>query len=332
MLPDAGFSELCNFKCCKRIPQNIKIAKLISIQCTYLIVFYLFLEFCEIHCGAKTRIHQQSVTFEPVYNICKNDFKKEDKHENIIENGEHQHNITSKLLRIFKSKKWRQKTTTRNDEIVFDKPLSFPKVKLRKTSQVQDVIETEVNQVNHHPAATAKQQEFVKTPLKISKSLPLRKPVIVWEEIQEFQKLIPPNCDEKISVGTQTELSCLKQVTGLEHRKLQRVSITQITQNQNHRITQPGQPVLNTKQVSLEMTKSSDDDECNMEVYKTFCHVPANGDGAADSSLHSTSSSSRSRELDGISSVIRYRISLELQFRLVNCQDKVIELMQEVYL
>merc|ERR1719389_899053 len=57
------------------------------------------------------------------------------------------------------------------------------------------------------------------------------------------------------------------------------------------------------------MTKSSDDDECNMEVYKTFCHVPANGDGAADSSLHSTSSSSRSRELDGISSVISEMIS-----------------------
>ena len=111
--------------------------------------------------------------------MCKDDFKHEEKQENIIENVENQHNITSKLLRIFKSKKWRQKTTTCNNEIIFDKPLSFPKVKLRKTSQAKDVIDTRNNQVNHHPAATAKHQEFIKTPLKISKSLPLRKPVIV---------------------------------------------------------------------------------------------------------------------------------------------------------
>lgn len=236
--------------------------------------------------------------------MCKDDFKHEEKQENIIENVENQHNITSKLLRIFKSKKWRQKTTTCNNEIIFDKPLSFPKVKLRKTSQAKDVIDTRNNQVNHHPAAIAKHQEFIRTPLKISKSLPLRKPVIVWEEIQEFQRFIPSNCDEKISVGTQTELSCLKQVSGQEHRKIQRVSITQITQNQNKMITQPKLSVMNKQRVSLDRTKSSDDDECNMEVYKTFCHVPGNSDGAADSSQQSTSSS-RSRELDGISSVIR---------------------------
>ena len=132
---------------------------------------------------------RQSVTFEQNLHShkCNDTVKHEDAHENIIENNEHAHNITSKLLRIFKSKKWRHKTSTRNNEIVFDKPLSFPKVKLRKTSQPdQSAIETEPK------CNSSNQQQLPKVPLKISKSLPLRKPgVIVWEEIQEFQKFIP---------------------------------------------------------------------------------------------------------------------------------------------
>ena len=78
--------------------------------------------------------------------------------------------------------------------MVIDKPLSFPKVKLRK----------------------ADNEDQQKSSLKISKSLPIRKPVIVWEEIEEFQKLIPESPinrrvvdtsqGEKISVSTQTDI------------------------------------------------------------------------------------------------------------------------------
>ena len=111
------------------------------------------------------------------------------------------HNITSKLLRIFKSKKWTKKRKDNETEIVFDKPLSFPKVKLRGA---------------HNTVRSSEAPQ--KSSLKISKSLPIRKPVIVWEEIEEFQKLPPQspiNCNrsvadhgqgEKISVSTQTDI------------------------------------------------------------------------------------------------------------------------------
>ena len=87
--------------------------------------------------------------------------------------------------------------------MVIDKPLSFPKVKLRKADNSGE----EYN--NEDP---------LKSSLKISKSLPIRKPVIVWEEIEEFQKLIPESpinrrvvdgnqtLGEKISVSTQTDI------------------------------------------------------------------------------------------------------------------------------
>ena len=117
------------------------------------------------------------------------------------EHHHHQHNITTKLLRIFKSKKWRKKRKENETEIVIDKPLSFPKVKLRKAD---NRCETQTN------------EDTRKSSLKISKSLPIRKPVIVWEEIEEFQKLIPESPinrkvaeageGEKTSVSTQTDI------------------------------------------------------------------------------------------------------------------------------
>ena len=114
-----------------------------------------------------------------------------------------QHNITSKLLRIFKSKKWTKKWKENETEIVFDKPLSFPKVKLRGA---------------HNTVKSSEAPQ--KSSLKISKSLPIRKPVIVWEEIEEFQKfevpeipesptnrvLVDADFGEKISVSTQTDI------------------------------------------------------------------------------------------------------------------------------
>ena len=74
--------------------------------------------------------------------------------------------------------------------------------------------------------------------------------------------------------------------------------------------------ILGIKQISLGLTKSSSDEECNMEVYKTFNNgsnpsvikVEEQGDSFMTTSMQSTSasSSSRSRDMDGISSVIRY--------------------------
>ena len=259
------------------------------------------------------------MTFEPNCPGC-DKIRQDDNHENVIDSNEH--NITSKLLRIFKSKKWsRQKTTTtRNNEIVFDKPLSFPKVKLRKNApQVQSAIEP--GSQGNHLTKRAEMTLINKTPLKISKSLPVRKPTIVWEEIQEFQKLLPikdefrdEDTEEvRITVGTQTDISWMR--SGLEHRRLERTSLTNqrpdlksvtnqvtrlsINQQQQQPTTIPQQQ---HKRVSLDLTKSSDDDECNLEVYKTICGDGSQGD-SAQSSLMSTSS--RSRDVDGISSVIR---------------------------
>lgn len=255
------------------------------------------------------------MTFEPNCRGC-DKIIQDDKHENVIDSNEH--NITSKLLRIFKSKKWsRQKTTTnRNNEIVFDKPLSFPKVKLRKNApQVQSAIEPGSN--GNHLTKRAEKNLINKTPLKISKSLPVRKPTIVWEEIQEFQKLLPIKDDfrdeeeVRITVGTQTDISWMR--SGLEHRRLERTSLTnqrpdlkpltnEVTRLSINQQQQPTaiQQQQQHKRVSLDLTKSSDDDECNLEVFKTICG--SQGD-SAQSSLMSTSS--RSRDADGISSVIR---------------------------
>merc|ERR1712048_406092 len=110
-------------------------------------------------------------------------------------------------------KKWRQKRKDNETEIVIEKPLSFPKVKLRKAEKSGD--------------------DPRKSSLNISKSLPIRKPVIVWEEIEEFQKLVPEIPEsptnrrvdeacpgEKISVSTQTDISY-----GVEQRpKLRRLT------------------------------------------------------------------------------------------------------------
>jgi len=157
--------------------------------------------------------------------------------------------------------------------MVIDKPLSFPKVKLRKAD-------------NEDPQ---------KSSLKISKSLPIRKPVIVWEEIEEFQKLIPESPinrrvidtsqGEKISVSTQTDISY-----GVEQRpKLRRLTASR---------PQLGQRNEKPK-VSLNLTKSSDDDDqCNQEVYKTLCH--------SGSSSQMTGSP---RDADGIASTISEMIS-----------------------
>ena len=112
-----------------------------------------------------------------------------------------QHNIAAKLMRIFTSKKWSQKTTTQNNQIVFEKPLSFPKVKLRKTSnhpQVQSAIETESSGGGGGYLTRQAGVLLSRAPLKISKSLPVRKPrpAIVWEEIQDSAV--------KLSIGSTT--------------------------------------------------------------------------------------------------------------------------------
>ena len=152
-----------------------------------------------------------------------------------------------------------------------------------------------------------------KSPLKISKSLPVRKPTIVWEEIQEFQKLLPiqddfrdGDTDEvRITVGTQTDISWMR--SGLQHRRLERTSLTNQRLDLKPALTNEvtrlaiNQPQQH-KRVSLDITKSSDDDECNLEVFQTICGDGSQGD-SAQSSLMSTSS--RSRDVDGISSVIR---------------------------
>ena len=254
------------------------------------------------------------MTFEPNCPGC-DKIRQDDNNENVIDSNEH--NITSKLLRIFKSKKWsRQKTTTtRNNEIVFDKPLSFPKVKLRKNApQVQSAIEPESK--GNHLTKRSEMTLINKTPLKISKSLPVRKPTIVWEEIQEFQKLLPikdqirdeDREEVRITVGTQTDISWMR--SGLEHRRLERTSLTnqrpdlRMGTNEMTRLSiNPTAIQQQHKRVSLDITKSSDDDECNLEVFKTICGGDGSQGDSAQSSLMSTSS--RSRDVDGISSVIR---------------------------
>ena len=106
-------------------------------------------------------------------------------------------------MTILKTKK---KNWKNENEIVNDKQITFPKVKLRKTELKGDSDCEESGNKNEDP---------YKTPVKISKSLPIRKPVIVWEEIQEFQKLIPESPTnrkvrgdqgDKISVCTQTDI------------------------------------------------------------------------------------------------------------------------------
>jgi len=267
------------------------------------------------HGVTRIRINQQNVTFEPNCRGC-DKIRQDDSFQNVIDSNEH--NITSKLLRIFKSKKWsRQKTTTtRNNEIVFDKPLSFPKVKLRKNApQVQSVIEP--GSKGNHLTKRPEMNLINKSPLKISKSLPVRKPTIVWEEIQEFQKLLPiqddfrdGDTDEvRITVGTQTDISWMR--SGLQHRRLERTSLTNQRLDLKPALTNEvtrlaiNQPQQH-KRVSLDITKSSDDDECNLEVFQTICGDGSQGD-SAQSSLMSTSS--RSRDVDGISSVISEMIS-----------------------
>mgnify|MGYP001221244827 FL=1 len=123
------------------------------------------------------------------------------------------------------------------------------------------------------------------------------------------------------TVGTQTDISWMR--NGLEHRRLERVSLTnqrldlkpaltnEVPQ-QPKRVSLTNQrldlkPLTNEvpqqhKRVSLDITRSSDDDECNLEVFQTICGDGSHGD-SAQSSLMSTSS--RSRDVDGISSVIR---------------------------
>ena len=126
---------------------------------------------------------------------------------NIIDNHHH-HNITTKLLRIFRSKKWKKKVNSKNIETGQEKTLAFPKVRLRRPDQYDRTgEECEQGISNHHHQAQ-------KSNLKISKSLPVRKPVIVWEEIQEFQNFLNGTPDQqdvvsnkdKISVSTQTDI------------------------------------------------------------------------------------------------------------------------------
>ena len=215
-------------------------------------------------------------------------------------------------MRIFRSKKWKQKTKTRNDEILFEKPLSFPKVKLRKN------IQSDKEQVVEPP---------VKKPLHLSKSLPVRKPVrIVWEEIQEFQRLIP----DKKTVATQTSFcltnhnsrqSILTNQSSKQSVLTNQDSVQQILTNQreesSHRKLTRSSISSGHKKVSLQLSNNSkassyltnqkrasfqvsnDDEDCNLEVYKTFCN-PAHQDSGLPSS-----SSSYSRDASGISSVIR---------------------------
>lgn len=228
---------------------------------------------------AGNKLRTPVVTFET--NHCDN---QESHDVNIIDRQQDQHNITTKLLRIFKSKKWKNKR--KNTENVSDKPLAFPKVKLRKPeNHFHSVEESNQNSNQHQPTQ--------KTNLKISKSLPVRKPVIVWEEIQEFQNLIPETPknriididQDKITVSTQTDISY-----GVEQRpKLRRLTVTR-----------PQLGVRNDKQkVSLNLTKSSDDDdECNLEVFKALCNS-----GSASQMTGSP------RDADGIASTISEMIS-----------------------
>ena len=211
------------------------------------------------------------------------------------------HTLTSKLIRIFKSKKWKQKTRYQNNEILIDKPLFFPKVKLRKTTKESpsDVL----NPTLFGPKAQ----------LQLSKSLPVRKQTIVWQEIQEFQKLIP----DKNSVATQTSISFTwdnlthqdtveetdQKRAFSQHRKLSRTSVPRQEKLSNHSRTSfslinqnPTLSSTNQKRVSLQL--SNDEAACNLEVYRSF-------QSSEDSGHPSTSSSRDSRDASGISSVIR---------------------------
>ena len=160
--------------------------------------------------GPRTRTH--GVTFDPNCGECE-DCDSGTRHQD-------QHNIAAKLMRIFRSKKWSQKTTTQNNQIVFEKPLSFPKVKLRKTNhpQVQSAIETESSSGGGGYLTRQAGVLLSRAPLKISKSLPVRKPrpAIVWEEIQEFQKLLPA-AERVTTVATQTDFSWLRHTAHRAH-------------------------------------------------------------------------------------------------------------------
>jgi len=196
---------------------------------------------------------------------------------NIIDN-QHQHNITSKLLRIFKSKKWKKKGNNKTNESEDGRALAFPKVKLRRPEEPE-----------------VKQKPSEKSNVKISKSLPVRKPVIVWEEIQEFQNFLPPSPGHRDLVGTLDKVSVSTQ-TDISYAVEQRPKLRRLT------LSRPQLGVRNDKQkVSLNLTKSSgddDDDECNFEVFKALC-----SSGSASQMTGSP------RDADGIASSISEMIS-----------------------
>jgi len=221
----------------------------------------------------------------PVVTFDTNHWDNQESHDvNIIDRQQNQHNITTKLLRIFKSKKW--KNNRKNNENVSDKPLAFPKVKLRKPEK--NFYGDEESDLKNSNQATQKSH------LKISKSLPIRKPVIVWEEIQEFQSFIPETPktriivrdQDKITVSTQTDISY-----GVEQRpKLRRLTVSR---------PQLGHIRNDKQKVSLNLTKSSDDDDqCNLEVLKALCNS-----GSASQMTESA------RDADGIASTISEMIS-----------------------
>ena len=317
--------------------------------------------------GPRPRTH--GVTFDPNCPQCE-DCEPRDSGTR----RQDQHNIAAKLMRIFTSKKWSQKTTTQNNQIVFEKPLSFPKVKLRKTSnhpQVQSAIETESSGGGGGYLTRQAGILLSRAPLKISKSLPVRKPrpAIVWEEIQEFQKLLP--AAERVStVATQTDFSWLRHGAHRAHlgaalaadggtqpthgstqsthgstpsycstlSSAQSTSSAQDIPDSNlrsqdttggstlstpecshqstcsTRSTRSTRPPLLTpprpppgvkaalRRVSLETSSartrsSEEEEECNLEVWSSFCPR-----GSLASSSPSTAAT---RDVDGISSVIR---------------------------
>jgi len=170
--------------------------------------------------------------------------------------------IRSKLLKIFKSKKWKKNTK----EAKLKSPFTLPKLKIIKDDrQISSGLQYDWKSSEFSPDFLDIHRALVRR----TKSCPMEKPPTVWFNLHDFQGPDTQPCKNKVSVGTQTEWSLqdwLEMCEGnANNRRLRQVNFSKQIINNRH---------LDLSDIEKEFMNTEFENECNKEVIQALSKKP----------------------------------------------------------
>jgi len=170
--------------------------------------------------------------------------------------------IRSKLLKIFKSKKWKKNTK----DAKLKSPFTLPKLKIIKDDrQISSGLQYDWKNSEFSPDFLDIHRALVRR----TKSCPMEKPPTVWFNLHDFQGPDVQSRTKRVSVGTQTDWSLhdwLEICEGYANNKrMRQVSFSKQIINNRH---------LELSDIEKEFMNAELENECNKEVIQALSKKP----------------------------------------------------------